>query len=129
MVIDVKYLDPVKDVKTSSKVLLSSVEVLNRHIDEYNKEKANVYKKDLSLSQVVSHYIDLDLHISLIKSSISRITNPSMINRIDESDVERVESHLHDIEDIINKEEKDYTEMFEAIENVRKNKDKENKNE
>lgn len=106
MFIYVKYLDKLTDVKTSSRVLLASVEVLNRHIDEYNKEKRNVYNKDLTLSQIVNHYINLDLHVSLIKSSISRITNPAMINRIDKSDVERVETQLSEIGEIMNKEEK-----------------------
>lgn len=129
MFIYVKYLDKVTDVKTSSRVLLASVEVLNRHIDEYNKEKRNVYNKDLTLSQIVNHYINLDLHVSLIKSSISRITNPAMINRIDKSDVERVETQLSEISEIMNKEEKEYNDIFKAIEDVRKNKDEENKNE
>lgn len=129
MFIYVKYLDKLTDVKTSSRVLLASVEVLNRHIDEYNKEKRNVYNKDLTLSQIVNHYINLDLHVSLIKSSISRITNPAMINRIDKSDVERVETQLSEIGEIMNKEEKEYNDIFKAIEDVRKNKDEENKNE
>lgn len=126
MFIDIRYIDKLCGIKssdTSDDLLEACISTLNKHIDEYNKEKKKVDGKDLSIPKMVDHYMEIDLYLSMIESSVKRIEEVVLMTRLDTPDVSKfkhcldIETHLEEVMKVVNIESKRCIEILEMINN------------